>query len=608
MTLDEEGDFLVAIRRHKTRSVVPSQGVVKPFLSIPQRTHAADTSPNRAGNRPPAELPLPNSLGNNGAKPATISQEPFGLRRSNFLVRYDYSGKKRDSPKAVRPNTIGSLHKEPDKTSKHTRKIPSPEVIDLTGIPDNPNSPDNYLAPSSRKAKRRHLDDHGREKRHKSQRSSLERQKARRLRKDGGTSVSRSSASHRSKGSSRHQHRHRRDEGAKPKGQDQGQKTSSQQPLPTPRHQPSQQQPRPPLPQGLAQRSQQSSLHTQLSQRSDINTAGQKKEPINAMKNRQAQATGANLPATNQEDDVQLFRACASKIPEKRSAQFVSGLPNGGNRNLEQNDPRVASQRSEPLASPQPASRPPQVRPAPVANRQIDQPYIPLGPARGRNRQISNLGQSRNIFQPKPTPRQSQYNQLLDQVMAPPGPPPFSQPSLSHPQPRALTYLPPCRVQQQRSFHDDSPQPAIPPRESVSALEALGSDRTVIQYVVYRTPRFTVPSGNTDEDEDQDQEQLIEKIKQSKAIRCSEHFSLQAANSQAAAYQDRPRKGVVGKSWAMVPANSSPSLTTTSPTSLPNATQPHTGTQPNQELGRTPSISTLMNRVSCAVPIFVKPV
>ncbi|KAH6636301.1 hypothetical protein F5144DRAFT_546427 [Chaetomium tenue] len=637
VTLDEDGDFFGAIRRHKIQRVVPLQGAVKPALSIPARTPAADTSPNPAGNKPPAELPLPNNPVNNGINPATISQGPFGIKRSNFLLKYNYSGKRRDNPKAVEPNTIGTLQKKSDKpTAKDSRKVPSSGVIDLTGIPENPDSPDNRLAPSSQKAKRRHLDDHGREKRHKSQRSSLERQKARRLLKDWGTSVSRSSASRRSKGSSQHRHRHRQNEGAKPQGQGQGQQASSQQPLPTPRPQPSQQpsKPLPEPPQAAGQLSRQGPAGQTPSpflqpdrvpgQHNGINTTSQEKELINATKNRQAQAApraapapppapppaaapptrrpprpaapanGTNLPATSQEDDVQLFRTYASKVPQKRSAQLVSGLPNSGNRNLERNAHRGASQRSEPLAPPQPTNRPSQLRPAPVANRQTDQPYIPPGPAGGRNRQISNLGQSRNIFQPKPTPRQSQYNHLLDQVMAPPGPPPFSQPSLNHPQPRAPAYLPPHRIQRQRSFDDDYPQPAIPPRESVSALEALGPDRTVIQYVVYRTPRFTVPSINTDEDEDEDQEQLIEKIKQAKAIRCSEHLSLQTANSQAAAYQDRPRKGVVGKSWAMVTADSSPSLTTTTTTSTTSPPNPNLPQPPREQPQPTPQDPPLL--------------
>ncbi|KAH6849962.1 hypothetical protein B0I37DRAFT_444065 [Chaetomium sp. MPI-CAGE-AT-0009] len=140
---------------------------------------------------------------------------------------------------------------------------------------------------------------------------------------------------------------------------------------------------------------------------------------------------------------------------------------------------------------------------------------------------------------------------------------------------------------------DSDVLPPIPPRESVSAVEALGPDRTVIQYVVYRTPRFATPSGSQDEDE----EQLLQRMKDSKAVRCSAHFSLQAANSQAAAHQDRLCKGVVGKSWTMIrPLHASLTTTTTATAttsstpsaSLPPPTQTQTQTQTQSQNPPTP--------------------
>ncbi|KAK4044613.1 hypothetical protein C8A01DRAFT_31109 [Parachaetomium inaequale] len=199
-------------------------------------------------------------------------------------------------------------------------------------------------------------------------------------------------------------------------------------------------------------------------------------------------------------------------------------------------------------------------------------------PATGRSRQTSQLAQSRNIFQPKPR-SQSRYNPQprtdipQNQTIIPPPPPAFPRASLDNPQPQPSTYvpLPLRRAQQQQQqnrtlpppYHEDLlPQPPPQPRETTSALEALGPDRTVIQYVVYRTPRFTPPTSTTtgtgrrsqngDEDEDEDDgERLLQQLKHSKAIRCSEYLSLPAANSQAAGLQERPRKGVVGKGWGM---------------------------------------------------------
>ena len=672
---DEDDDLIAAIRRRKSKS--SSQQVPKPALSVPVGALAAHIPPNPARHKPP-ELPPPNGLTNNGAKLDNISRGRFG---SIFVTtRYDYAGNKLNDPNAVEPDINQILQEEPNRpTPTHSRKDPFSEVIDLTGTPDSPNSPGNHLTPSSRKAKRRHLGDHGREKRHKSRgahsqahneppdarkRHSSEKRKAERLLRHRSKSVTRSLASRKSKASSRHRHG-QGIEKARPslgglrvsneevrqeiagllqapqesvpgepsqflqsKPPPNTQRAPSQHLLPTLRPQPRQQPSRPLLaqsqaalqqprqgagqaynpllqpaqvhvqsPQDLTQRSQQGSLHTQLIQHNTINTAGPNRELINATKIQQAQANGSNSSVTNHGDDVELFRAFASKVPGKRSAQFVSALPNNGNRKLGQNVYRGASQRSGPPTLPQPANRPPQLPSATAADCQIHQPYIPPGPVRGRKHQASSLGQSRNAFQHKPTPKQARYNGLLEQVMAPANPPPFSQPCLDYLQPWASPPLPPRRVQQQRTFPDDPPQPPIPPRESIPAIEALGPDRTVIQYVVYRTPRFTVPSGNADEDE----EPLIKRMKQAKAIRCSAHYSLQTANAQAAAHQGRPRKGVVGKSWAMVrpvhaavDVDSSPSPpVTTNTTTTTTSSSSSSPSLPNQnQLGAQPDSQT----------------
>ncbi|KAK3295700.1 uncharacterized protein B0H64DRAFT_296666, partial [Chaetomium fimeti] len=610
---DEDGDFFVAIRRCKSKSVLASQPTTKPILSVPAGVLAAHPPSNPAGNGLP-ELLSPDDSADNGTKPGTISQGLFGVKSSGFLTGYDYTGHKRHNLKAGEPNTLQGSDKT---TLQHSRKRPSPEVIDLTDLPDNPNSPGNGVVPSSRKTKRRRLDEQGREKRHRSQRAhsqahddsrdarkrlSSEKRKAKHLFGDRGKSVPRSSASRKSKESSRRRHlqglhkddRHREKERAKPRDQQVSGEDARQEATrgvkQTPHGQDliSRQQPRSQLLQTLSQ--QQSSLSTQAGHHNKVNTTGPNKEPVNTKKGQQTQSNGGDLPATNQ-DDVDLFRTYASKVPEKRTAQVVSGLPNSGNRNLERNR---ASQRSEPPAPPQLLNRPSQLNPAPVPNRPANQPYQPPGPAGGRKHQTSSLGQSRNVFQPKPSQsrsnRQSRANLLSDQAIVPPDPPLFSQPSLNYRRPRAAAYYPlhhfQQRQQQQRSFHDDFPQQPVPPRESVSAVEALGSDRTVIQYVVYRTPRFTTPSGSDDEDA----EQLLQQVKSTKAVRCSQHFSLQAANSQAAAHQDRLQKGVVGKSWSMVrPLHSSINTTTNTSSSTSSTPSLPTSTAPTQPQTQPPN-------------------
>ncbi|AEO57952.1 hypothetical protein MYCTH_2304806 [Thermothelomyces thermophilus ATCC 42464] len=70
---------------------------------------------------------------------------------------------------------------------------------------------------------------------------------------------------------------------------------------------------------------------------------------------------------------------------------------------------------------------------------------------------------------------------------------------------------------------------------------------------------------------------MLRRLRQRRAVRCSEHCSVQAANAQAAGRLDRPRKGVVGKSWAMVRSSfsfssSSPSSSSSSSSSPPFST------------------------------------
>jgi hypothetical protein len=90
-----------------------------------------------------------------------------------------------------------------------------------------------------------------------------------------------------------------------------------------------------------------------------------------------------------------------------------------------------------------------------------------------------------------------------------------------------------------------------------------------VQYVVYRArtvPNRDLGDGAETEMETEmetgmetgkkkQKEKEKEKQRNNNAVRCSAHLSVRDANAQCAARQERVRKGVVGKSWGMVPCS-----------------------------------------------------
>ncbi|KAK3902071.1 hypothetical protein C8A05DRAFT_34249, partial [Staphylotrichum tortipilum] len=108
----------------------------------------------------------------------------------------------------------------------------------------------------------------------------------------------------------------------------------------------------------------------------------------------------------------------------------------------------------------------------------------------------------------------------------------------------------------------------------ISARAALGPDREVIQYVVYRSARFVPPEPEpeppttTTDDSVSDSDGGIvpapptpgqlDKLARERclrgrdAVRIAEYFSLHTANAHAARRVDKLKQGVVGKRWAMV--------------------------------------------------------
>ncbi|KAL2137185.1 hypothetical protein VTI74DRAFT_7732 [Chaetomium olivicolor] len=199
----------------------------------------------------------------------------------------------------------------------------------------------------------------------------------------------------------------------------------------------------------------------------------------------------------------------------------------------------------------------------PAAARQANLlPPPPPGPV--GNRQISNLAKSGNIFHQKP-PARSRFNPHprnnipQGQTILPPPPPP-AQPALTLPQQQ----LQPPHYSQ--PYHQPADNPPADPRETIPLLEALGPSRTIIQYVVYRTPRFHPPSSfsSSSSSSPPTADDPLSQAKLAKAVRCTEHLSLPHANSAAAARLERVRKGVVSKAWRMTTNSTLPSASPSS--------------------------------------------
>ncbi|KAK4114252.1 hypothetical protein N656DRAFT_580025 [Canariomyces notabilis] len=241
------------------------------------------------------------------------------------------------------------------------------------------------------------------------------------------------------------------------------------------------------------------------------------------------------------ETDEALFRKIASKLSEQKTTQIVPNIPSGS-KQRESNGYHLGD----------------------ISHQQPKLPAVPA-PAPPPGTHQVNLPKSRNIFQPsRNTTRQAPKKPSVPPP-APPAPVPsrkqYPSPTpLSQPKPKPRAHLPPVRPHPS-TLPKPQPQPkpgfqeAKPPA-SVSAIEALGEDRTVFQWVVYRTKRF-VPGPQTTAASSSsstitNRAQAIRGQTKQPAVRCSSHLSLQQANAQAAARRERIQKGAVRKSWAMV--------------------------------------------------------
>ncbi|KAL2137186.1 hypothetical protein VTI74DRAFT_7733 [Chaetomium olivicolor] len=169
-TDSESGDLLAAIRRVQKApgfhlSEPPSQQ-----NSQLQTGSVAINTPLSPSGVVARGLDALKTSANDETKAASTSQLLSNTRGSSFLTKYDYTGKKRHDPKTKKHKPTaarcweGAQH-EGSTIPKHSRKRPSPEVIDLTGTVDNP-SPVTY-----RERKRQRLDEHGREKRQRTERA-----------------------------------------------------------------------------------------------------------------------------------------------------------------------------------------------------------------------------------------------------------------------------------------------------------------------------------------------------------------------------------------------------------------------------------------------------
>ncbi|KAK4204450.1 hypothetical protein QBC40DRAFT_332534 [Triangularia verruculosa] len=116
--------------------------------------------------------------------------------------------------------------------------------------------------------------------------------------------------------------------------------------------------------------------------------------------------------------------------------------------------------------------------------------------------------------------------------------PGFREPSSPEQQP-TIQYRP--RPPRSPSY-SPSPEPESSPVDTVSAMDAFGPNQMVQQYVVYRTQKLPVVENEDPEETRMDY-----------AIRCSEHSKLAHANQQAMARMNKPKRGVVGRSWKYRP-------------------------------------------------------
>ncbi|KAK0732879.1 hypothetical protein B0T21DRAFT_413030 [Apiosordaria backusii] len=116
--------------------------------------------------------------------------------------------------------------------------------------------------------------------------------------------------------------------------------------------------------------------------------------------------------------------------------------------------------------------------------------------------------------------------------------PGFQEPSMTKRQPRIRQPPQPPRS----PSYSPSPEPDLSPVDAVPAIDMFGPDQMVQQYVVYRTQKLPI-----DHNEDP------EETRSDYAVRCSEHSKLLHANQQVLARLNKPKKGVMGRSWKYRP-------------------------------------------------------
>ncbi|SPQ22911.1 e3e7478d-bfad-42c4-aa0f-79cce413870b [Thermothielavioides terrestris] len=555
---DGDDDILAALRRCRNKVFRPTEA--QAIRGTPWKLGDA-----AANNTLPALARLDKTAGDGKVLPIVAS---------TFLTRYDYAGYSRRDAEAEEPTTSD----EPPKR----REL---EVIDLTDLPDP--------VPGN-EGKRKRLDEHGRKKRHRSERGGSQAREKRSSshRHSSGKRQSDSRSSSSRKGnelSPRQKHRHRDKDRERPPHRELLGRSNQQLQQESP--QISQREPRQQLVPGIPDKEpppqQQSAAPAQQTHQESRTVQRIRPAPAYTRSSGQlvaaankAPAVGGHLPVASPEDDAEFFHSLSSKQPEKHRAQLVQSLPSA-DRQLNPNSCRGTSQR------PAPAGPPPRHAPVPAAP----------------NHTTSRLPQSRNIFQPQAwsarpsnTPQPRTDIPPVQTILRPPTPPPLprhSAPYQAAPSLRRQQQLPRAQAQAQARAQAAAqhtagfpPPPPPPPLlgKPIPALHAFGPDRTAIHYVVYRTPRFTpAPSTTTttttaarhgtttsptaaaasaapssrrqqDEEEEEEESERQAAVRQTRAIACSTHASAAQANAQAAARLGRLRRGVVGQSWRMVAA------------------------------------------------------
>ncbi|KAL2156360.1 hypothetical protein VTH82DRAFT_1105 [Thermothelomyces myriococcoides] len=526
---EEEDDLIAAIRGCKKKDPHRGEDAATP---LPQESFTASTTHTNC-ERPQRELPIFVSSANDVLVTQFALEGSAGALGSSFLGSYDYTGRKQETRQTTQAGTInGSIGESEENASRVSRKRRFPE-----------------RCREKRKKRDKESSRHRRRQERQEERERTKKQgqqgvkegenwmeTVRRIQQELGPQPPREQF------------------GASSRQSDfcSAQQINKLQPGQLPKRQSLQEAPQPDPPsQGLPRESRSAhGLERSLQPGSSHSPEQlQNQSIIDAIKNRQPGTAGDNKrtglqgdplgrksatgdspssPTTRPEDNVALFQTLAAKAPEKRTTQVVKG-PTEELDFQEHNGGKETPIRCGRLPS---------------------QPSVPSEPS------------APPLF----------LCQWITKVIAKSdiAPPP----------------LPRCRESGAHSVG--------PPRETVPAAEALGPDRTVIQYVVYRTPRFIPPANwrrrgkgrdSSEEEEEEEVEdeggddEMLRELRKHKAVRCSEHCSAQAANEQAAERLGRPRKGVVGKSWALVRSSfsfssPSPSLSSTSRFSTANAVVP----------------------------------